>query len=146
VPARARRPAPSAESATDKGVAWHILVHGDEHGTARTHVEFQAIATGYDPSTDTCEAKSPNSASASRSGDSPTWPLTSMKNAYCHLPVCAGRDSMRLMLTPRRASGSSTRNSAPGWSRTNTSSEVRSLPDGGNNARPSTRKRVVLSG
>ena len=32
-----------------------------------------------------------------------TWPPTSMKNAYCHRPVCAGRDSMRFMLTPCRA-------------------------------------------
>src|SRR5690348_6787721 len=105
----------------------------------------QVTATGYDPRILTWAAKSPSSASASASGDSCTWTLMSMKNAYCHLPVCAGRDSIRFMLMPCRASGSSTWNSAPGWSRTNTSSEVRSLPDGGNSARPSTRKRVVLS-
>src|SRR6185312_4850061 len=134
-----------AGPATGKGVAGRVLVHGNERGTARTCPEFQVIATGYEPSTVTCEAKSPSSANASRSGGSPTWPVTSMKNAYCHLPVCAGRDSMRFMLTPCRASGSSTRYNAPGWSRTNTSKDVRSLPDGGNSARPITRKRVVLS-
>ena len=56
----------------------------------------------------TFSAKSARSASASRNGDSSTCPPTSMKNAYCHSPVCAGRDSMRFMLMPRRASGSST--------------------------------------
>jgi hypothetical protein len=67
-----------------------------DHGTA----------TGYEPSTRTSPAKSSTSAKASRNGDSSAWPPTSMKKAYCHRPLCAGRDSMRFMLMPRRAKGS----------------------------------------
>ena len=85
------------------------------------------------------------SLTAACSASSWMWPDTSMKNAYCHLPVCAGRDSMRFMLIWWRANGLSTLYSAPGLSLTVTSSEVRSLPEGGNSLRPMTRKRVVLS-
>ena len=58
-----------------------------------------------------------------------------------------GRDSIRVMLMPSRANGSSSRNSAPGasvWA-AETSSVVLSWPLGGNDLRPITRNRVVLS-
>ena len=53
---------------------------------------------------------------------------------------------MRFMLTPRRANGSARCTARRAGRLTNTSSEVRSLPEGGNSSRPITRKRVVLSG
>ena len=72
-----------------------------------------------------------------------------MKNTYSHsalLMARAGRDSMRVMLTPFSASGVSSACTAPGLFSADMTSEVRSRPVGAGSSVPSTRKRVVLLG
>src|SRR6185312_8599505 len=110
------------------------------HAHASTQRAGRAAAPVHAPA-HSCATDCSISFTAACNASSWMWPETSMKNAYCHLPLCAGRDSMRLRLTPCAANGLSTWYSAPGWSFTVINSEVRSLPEGGNRLRPITRKR-----
>ena len=59
------------------------------------------------------------------------WPSISTKKTYSHIPVREGRDSIRVMLTPCRASGFSRSCIAPGRLSADITSEVLSRPDGG---------------